>query len=330
MWYVVDLRTVTIAWISQALLIGAGVWIGLVSVLDEAVDYSTNALVGQAVYRFGILLVCAIGEGLFVQRAMRNESHADLTAAAVLALFLGVGLLLMSFEPHRPTVISPPIWVGVCCALLSCLLLFVTASLYGRFGWRQLMRFGSAPEKRVLYKRLQNQDTLVTLDLLCLMVLGLATTNAMLIAADEGRLGAWSSAWQLYVSCIAWVAGWAYDVALDWITLREKKVLTLVCALLGCVPRAWFLYRSIDVFQIANGDELSPGANASAANASATDASSTAEIDRAMATSQLAVAILSTCVRLAVAVSSVVVALTVYGQNVSLFGDLPWPSTDLA
>ena len=44
------------------------------------------------------------------------------------------------------------------------LFLYLMASMYGSFGWRQLMRFGSSPEKRIFYRRLERQDTLLTLD----------------------------------------------------------------------------------------------------------------------------------------------------------------------
>ena len=308
LWYLVDVRTVLVTVMVQAAFICVGCYLGVREVQKDAFDYPRMQLIGQAVQLFGILLICCFGEHYFARRAMRNENHADLIAVGLLSVLLGGAMLAESLAPRHATAIHPPLWVGVGCALISSLLLFVSASMYRRLGWRQLMRFGSAPAKRLMYVRLKQHETLVTLDMLCLMAFGLATIRTILIALDEGRSGAW----HLYVSCAAWALGGALDIYLKWLTVHEKKVRTLVCAILGFLPRGWFLYRSVLVF--AGNHTPSPGGTIS-------NASSTVEIDEVMAASQLALAFVSACVRLAVALSSFVVALSVYGHGVSLFGD---------
>ena len=308
LWYLVDVRTVLVTVMVQAAFICVGCYLGVREVQKDAFDYPRMQLIGQAVQTFGILLICCFGEHYFARRAMRNENHADLIAVGLLSVLLGGAMLAESLAPRHATAIHPPLWVGVGCALISSLLLFVSASMYRRLGWRQLMRFGSAPAKRLMYVRLKQHETLVTLDMLCLMAFGLATIRTILIALDEGRSGAW----HLYVSCAAWALGGALDIYLKWLTVHEKKVRTLVCAILGFLPRGWFLYRSVLVF--AGNHTPSPGGTIS-------NASSTVEIDEVMAASQLALAFVSACVRLAVALSSFVVALSVYGHGVSLFGD---------
>ena len=334
LWYLVDVRTVLVTGMVQAAIICIGCYLGVREVQKDAFDYPRMQLIGQAVYRFGILLICCFGEHYFARRAMRNENHADLIAVGLLSMLLGGAMLAESLAPRHATAIHPPLWVGVGCALISGLLLFVSASMYRRLGWRQLMRFGSAPAKRVMYVRLKQHETLVTLDLLCMMALGLATVRTILFALDEERSGAW----QLYVSCAAWVLGAALDLYLKWLSVHEKKVRTLVCAILGCLPRGWFLYLSVLVFAGNPTDPIagapsrapSPSPVVTSSNASSTveidemmssNTSSTVEIDEMMAASQLALAIVSACVRLAVTLSSFVVALFVYGHGVSLFGD---------
>ena len=244
LWYLVDVRTVLVTVMVQAAFICVGCYLGVREVQKDAFDYPRMQLIGQAVQTFGILLICCFGEHYFARRAMRNENHADLIAVGLLSVLLGGAMLAESLAPRHATAIHPPLWVGVGCALISGLLLFVSASMYRRLGWRQLMRFGSAPAKRVMYVRLKQHETLVTLDLLCMMALGLATVRTILFALDEDRSGAW----QLYVSCAAWVLGGALDMYLKWLSVHEKKVRTLVCAILGCLPRGWVLDLSVLVF----------------------------------------------------------------------------------
>ena len=101
LWYLVDLRTVLVVWVAQAAFICVGCYVGIRDVLRDAVGYPTMQLVGQAVYRFGILLICCIGEHLFARRAMRNESRADLIAVALLSALLGGAMLAESLAAVR-------------------------------------------------------------------------------------------------------------------------------------------------------------------------------------------------------------------------------------
>ena len=78
------------------------------------------------------------------------------------------------------------------------------------------------------------KQKLIYLDLLCLIALGAATARSLLIASEkDGGL----NDPELYVSCGAWALGLLYDVLLDYLTKHEKKVHTLVAAVIGCVPR---------------------------------------------------------------------------------------------
>lgn len=145
-------------------------------------------------YRTLTAQVIAFSEGLLVHRAVDAENHGDLVAAGVFTTIIGTLPLLEHARLAPP--VEPPMWAALACLLVSVAFLTLVALLFSGFGWRRFMLFGSDPARRVLFDRLLNFHTLLTLDLIGAVLLALVVLDQAVAAAGtaDGALVLWGGA----------------------------------------------------------------------------------------------------------------------------------------
>ena len=197
--------------------------------------------------------VLGFSEGLLVHRAVGEENHSGLCVAAGISALLGAVPLLEHVRLEPPA--KPPTWAAVACMLVSVVFVTLVVILWSSFGWRRFMLFGSDPARLALFDRLLRFHTLLTLDIVFVILLLLTVVDQVLTCAHdaEAALVCHGGGGAVGGGATSIVAHALYDGLLLCAMRLERRRLVWLSIPVGIASVAWVLYASISLLEASSG-----------------------------------------------------------------------------
>lgn len=323
LWRIVDVRTLwLVSIVHSAFTVAYGVHEVVHVLSHDSVSRELVVGVSDVVYRVCTMLLCSIGEGVLVKRALRIESRTDLIAAALLSLLLAGCTLseaLLTASTVLTSVRPPPLWVAIPIATLSAAFTYLICLIFSQFGWRRFMLFGDEPERLALFDGLLAFHSLEVLQVLVSLDQCVSVAHALISCHDACYGGVpWYDDLRGYVGLIAAPFNLANELLLRWAVRRESVMGTCASASFGVFVQAWLVYFSAS--SALELDRLLASTASSASRDAGTNLTSVAlhRPSSLLAQYQLGVAAFGMLVRVTVSVLSVWVLRHVYHTGLKL------------